>query len=118
MVHRREFEQEIMPNEIHTGLPIRVRLRTEICDFTGIVHNITNGIVQIQITTGIKTDEFRLFRLDNVATVIKIMSFPLIHRLRKAVAGETVGVKTFHRKRLSTKQNLLISILGENLKCY
>ena len=93
MVHRREFEKKINPNEIHPGLPIRVQFRTEISDFTGIVKNIAEGIVEIQITTVIKTNEIRTFQLDNVATVIEIMAFPLIHRLRRAVGGETHGGK-------------------------
>ena len=93
MVHRREFEKKINPNEIHPGVPIRVQLRTEISDFTGIVKNMAEGIVEIQITTGIKTNEIRTFQLDNVATVIEIMAFPLIHRLRRAVGGETHGGK-------------------------
>ena len=45
--------------------------------FKGIIKNMAEGIVQIQITTGIKTNEIRTFQLDNVVTVIEIMSFPL-----------------------------------------
>ena len=91
MVHRKEFEKDITPKDIHKGLPIRVSLRDEIMDFTGIPIRLENERVTVQITAGMKSSELKTFALEDVATVTEVMSFPLMYRLKKLVAGEAGG---------------------------
>ena len=91
MVHRKEFEKDITPKDIHKGLPIRVSLRDEIMDFSWIPISLENERVTVRITTGMKSSKLKNFALEDVATVTEIMSFPLMYRLKKLVAGEAGG---------------------------
>ena len=91
MVHRKEFEKDITPKDIHKGLLIRVSLRDEIMDFTGIPISLENERVTVRITTGMKSSKLKNFALEDVAKVTEIMSFPHMYRLKKLVAGGVDG---------------------------
>ena len=72
---------------------VRIRLRNELSDFTGLVQSVKNNIVQVTLTAENTEVNFRRFDRGEVASFIEIMSFPMFYTLRKAVAGEQENVQ-------------------------
>ena len=93
IVHRQEFEQSRTVEEIHPGMVVRVKLKDDLSDFTGMVQTMQDQGVMILLTAELEKDASRRFTFSEVESIVEIMSFPLFYRLRRATGGEQVGGK-------------------------
>ena len=91
IVHSQEFETVLNVADLHEGLIVRIQLKDEISDFTGIVQSVQNETVQVSLTAENKQVRVRNFAFGQVKSVVEILSFPYFFKLRKAAAGEQDG---------------------------
>ena len=83
MVHRTEFESEIMPNGIRKGQVLRISTRDVFSDLTGFVTRVTPDNVTIQGLTGSNQSKICTIKKTAIRSSIEILTSPLFHRLRQ-----------------------------------
>ena len=71
----------------------RILLRDHITDFTGSVISMKDEMIEVMLITGLNRGSTRSFLVSAVVTIVEILFFPIVHRIRRAVSGEQEGVK-------------------------
>ena len=88
LVHRKEFEHKIEPEQIRKGHVIRVLLKDKITDSTGYVTEVNETTVFMTHITGLGEGKSETFDITHVEFVEEILSSPLFYRLRRLALGE------------------------------
>ena len=93
MVHRTEFESDIMPNGIRKGQVLRISTRDVFSDLTGFVTRVTPDNVTIQGLTGSNQSKICTIKKTAIRSSIEILTSPLFHRLRQKSVHSDKSIK-------------------------
>lgn len=74
-------------------------------DVTGFCEDITKDFLSIKILTGLEEGSVCRYKVENISSVVEIMSCPLFYRLKNTVSGSQDGVSDLKWER-HEQQNL------------
>ena len=93
LVHRTEFESETEISNIQVGQVLRIVRKNSFLDVTGFCKSVTRDELTILILTGLEEGKICKVQIENIASVIEVLSCPLFYRLKKKVSGTQDGDK-------------------------